>query len=463
MNTPFPAMVDLCVVGAGLSGLSTAWFAQQRGFSLRVIESRPQVGGTILTERLPGHRLVERGPNSTLQKPGDADDALGRLITALGLEGELLEAAPAARYRFVLRHGRLCALPTSPPGFVSSPLFSPAAKLRLLLEPFIGRAAREESVAEFVRRRLGQEFLDYAIEPFISGVYAGDPRQLSVRAAVARIHALEVRHGSLIRGALAQGKAHRQSGLPRGRMISFRQGMDTLPRRIAAALPEHCIVLHRAAARLEREDGGWRVLDGEGEILARGRFLVLAVPAPVAAGLLRDLAPAAAQALEEIPYAPIHSAGLGFRRDHVTHALDGFGFLVPRREGVRLLGGLFSSTLFPGRAPEGEVLITAFLGGTQDPQAVTLDDGAVLAAMLRDLDRCLGLSGSPEFTLLTRYTRAIPQYTLGHQQRVATVDAAVAGLPGLLTRCNWRDGISVADCVRAAEKTAADLVVRRGG
>jgi oxygen-dependent protoporphyrinogen oxidase len=449
---------SIVIVGAGISGLSAAWFLHRKGFAVRVLEANDRVGGVIETEAADGY-LIERGPNSTMQKPGTPDDALGRIVEQTGLADRLLEAAPAARKRFVMRNRQLLSLPGSPGEGITTKLFSTRAKLRLLAEPFIGRARDEETVAEFVTRRLGREFLDYAVAPFISGVYAGDPAKLSVRAAVARIYALERDHGSLIRGAFALRKLGKGAGMPAGRLVSFDEGMAVLPAAIAGALPEGAVETGCRVAALERTGDNWRVrysgADGAAEVEAA--HVILAVPAGATANLMEPLAPEAATLLRAIPYAPIVSAGLGYARGQVAHPLDGFGFLVPRVEGVRTLGGLFSSTLFPGRAPDGRVLITAFIGGTTDPDAVTLDDDAVTGAIEADLKAALAIDGAPAPVRLARYEAAIPQYTLGHLDRIAGIEAQLATLPGLHLRASWRDGVSVSDCVRNGEKLAESL------
>ncbi len=457
-----PAMVT--IIGGGISGLSTAWFLKQRGIESRILESRFQVGGTILTSQLHGYQL-EHGPNSTLQKPRSPEDALGRLIQGVYLEKNLMVANKLAAKRFILHKGRPKPLPASPLEFLRTDIFSKKAKWRLLAEPFISRAASEESIAAFVRRRLGTEFLNYAIEPFISGVYAGDPERLSVRAAVAKIYALEKKHGSLMLGAIAQGRINKGAGLPKGRMISFKTGMQTLPRHLAKTLHK-AIRTNAEVTTLEPMTGGWRITwkDNQGrETRERASKVILAVPAMMAAGLVNNFSPATAQLLDAIPYAPIVTVALGYRRNQVRHPLDGFGFLIPRRENIRLLGGLFSSTLFPGRAEEGQVLITAFIGGAMDPEVLSLDDHHLVERVEKDLATCLGIDGRATFVHLTRYRSAIPQYTLGHLQKIEKIDLSIRQFNGLYFRANWRDGISVADCVRngelLAERVALSMAV----
>jgi oxygen-dependent protoporphyrinogen oxidase len=446
----------ILVVGGGISGLAAAWFLHRRGFEVAVAEAADRVGGTIVSERQDGF-LFERGPNTTLQKPGRPEDALGRLIEAAALSPLLREAAPAGKKRYILRYGRLFALPASPPAFVVTPAFSLAAKLRLLREPFIRPVDHEETIAEFVTRRLGREFLNYAVDPFISGVYAGNPRELSAEAAVPRIHELEQEYGSLIRGAIALGKATKNAGMPAGRQISFAGGMATLPAALAAALPAGSVRTGRRAAALERRDDGWTVHftdDGQSPRSEAADVVVLALPAPQTAALVEPLAGEAARLLRDIPYAAVFSVALGYRREDVAHRLDGFGFLIPRVEGVRTLGALFSSALFADHAPPGHVLLTAFLGGRQDPDAMGMADKDVLTEIEVDLATALGIRGNAVLRHLTRWPQAIPQYLLGHLDRVASVDEFLAPFPNLHLRGNWRGGISVADCIRNGEALA---------
>jgi oxygen-dependent protoporphyrinogen oxidase len=455
------------VIGGGISGLSVAWFLQAHQIPVRLLEARNQPGGTILTSCKQNYR-VEHGPNSTLQKPGHPEDALGRLIQQLQLEPHLQVAQPSAARRYILREGQLKPLPASPPAFFLSSFFSWRAKLQLLLEPFHPAVSQEESIAQFVRRRLGDEFFQNVVDPFISGVYAGDPEQLSVQAAVAKIYALERDHGSLLRGALHQGRLLKGAGLPKGRMISFDQGMGLLPNRIAQQLTPNVVrTRFKVLSLLPSPQGtGWQVygvnvlpdnrVAGKTEkILAKA--VVLAVPAPAAAQLVAPFAKSAVNALRAIPYAPVASVALGYPRAGVPHPLDGFGFLVPRREQLPLLGTLFSSTLFPDRAPEGKVLLTSFIGGATQPQLLQQDDAQLIAQVEQDLTHALGVMPAADFVYLTRYSAAIPQYTLGHLQRLQQVDADLQRFPGLYLRANWRDGISVADCVRNGERVAAQI------
>ncbi|MGD9708382.1 MAG: protoporphyrinogen oxidase [Halothiobacillaceae bacterium] len=435
--------VETLVIGAGISGLSTAFFLRQRGMDAAVVEASPRAGGNIRTDEHGGY-LLEAGPNTLL----DNHPAIRQLIDGLGLGEAVREANREAKRRYVVRDGRAVPLPGSPPAFLTTRLFSFRGKLRLLAEPFIKPADHEESVAAFVRRRLGQEFLDWAIDPFVSGVYAGDPERLSVRAATAKVYALEHEHGSLLRGALKKAwavrKAEVQTG-PVGRMLSFERGLGQLVDALAAALGES-LFLSTPAQAIRQVDGGWQVETPRGTFGARS--LVLALPVAAVADLLEPHVGEAVNALREIPYPPVVSVALGFRREDVAHPLDGFGVLIPSKERRTTLGALFSSTLFEGRAPEGQVVLTAFIGGRRHEEVGDWGDARVIERVLDDLGPILGLRAPPVMTHISRWPRAIPQYELGHLERVAALDTALAVLPGLWTRANWRDGVAVSDCIR---------------
>lgn len=443
-------MTRVVIVGGGISGLATAWFLLRRGFHVTLLEAGSEPGGTIRTIERGGF-LVDTGPTSTLYRGG----ALGELIDDLGLASEVIEADPRAP-RYIVRDDRLIPLPMSPGAFFKTPLFSARAKWRLLGEPFRSRAASEESIAQFVRRRLGPEFLDWAVDPFVSGVYAGDPERLSVRAAIPRLYALEAEHGSLFRGALVRALRGSPGGpQPRGRLISFRRGLQTLPRAIAAKLGS-AVRLNARVAALERlADGDWIVHASSDR--QRARSVVLATSAYDAATLIASFAPAAARELEAIRYPTVASVAVGFRREQIAHPLDGFGALLPRRLARETLGVIFSSSIFPGRAPAGGVLLTAFIGGARNPAVRDRSTAELEGRVLDDLRVLLGIRGDPMFRQVTLWPRAIPQYEAGHLQRVARIDSTLAAWKGLHARANWRDGVSLADSVQNAKNLASSL------
>ena len=441
--------LDALVVGGGISGLTAAFHLARGGRRVAVLEASERVGGSIETYA-DGTWRFEMGPNTVVEN----DASVGRLVRDCGLEGEKIIAAAAARRRFLYKGGRLVPLPGGPGGFLGTPLFPFTSKLRLLREPWIGRPAGEveESIAQFVRRRLGQAFLDYAVGPFVSGVYAGDPERLSVRWAVPKIFALEQRYGSLIRGALAK----RKGPSPGGAMISFREGLEELPRKLAREIGD--VRTGVACEKVGRSESGFRAETSAGPVAAER--VVLAVPSDAAARLLDEATGGASRLFAEIPYAPVAVVSLGWRREQVGHPLDGFGFLAPRKEGLRVLGCLFPSEIFPGRAPEGHVALAAFAGGRTDPELMDWDDERIIATSIGELRGPLSLTGEPAFRLVRRWPRAIPQYELGHGRFVERAREIERALPGLCIGGNFLSGVSVPDCIRNATVLAEEMLDR---
>lgn len=445
---------DVVVIGAGLSGLVTAFRLTRAGLKVEVLEAAARPGGVIGSQRRGG-ALFERGPNSGL----DTTPLINDMLRDLGIQDQRIEASEASSRRYVLRGGRLVAMPTSPGAMVSTPLFSLGAKLRLFAEPFIGKAQaeREESIAQFVRRRLGSEFLDYAIEPFVAGIYAGDPERLSVPAAFPRLHALEQRYGSLIKGAILGARERKRSAEKAKNMapsFSFRDGMQSLTDALARAIGS--VQCNVRVTSVDHGDGGF-VVTGErqGQAFAlSARAVVLSVPAYAAAPLVRSLDANASQALGEIPYAPVAVLASAYRREDVTHPLDGFGFLAPVKERPAVLGSLFSSTMFEGRAPADMVLLTTFIGGLRNPAMAAAPEAELAAAVQKEMARLIGARAEPLWNEVTRWERAIPQYTLGHLQRIAAVEGAERAVPGLYFCANYRGGVSISDCVKSGHATA---------
>jgi len=446
--------VDVVVIGGGISGLASAFRLQQHGVSVEVLEAAPRAGGVIGSRRRDGF-LYETGPNSTL----DTTPLIGELLSDLGIAAERRDASAVAATRFIVRDGRLAALPTSPGAFLTTSAFSAGAKLRLLREPFIAPApaGSEESIAAFVRRRLGNEFLDYAIDPFVAGIYAGDPERISVPAAFPRLFALEQQYGSLIKGQI-KGARERKKNAEKAKntaaSFSFAGGMqtltDALARSIARIEPEVRVV------NIARNDDGTYSVAGEragAPFVRRSRAVVLALPAYAAAGLVRPLAPAAAQALAAIEYAPIAVAASAYRRAAVTHPLAGFGFLVPKKEQRKILGSLFSSSMFDGRAPDAAVLLTSFIGGRRNPDLPAQPDAELALIVQQELAALVGATGEPLWTQITRWPQAIAQYNLGHLAHLARIGEAEAALPGLYFCANYRGGVSVGDCIKSAQAT----------
>ena len=454
-------LLDAVVVGAGISGLCCAHALQRRGLSVLTLEAAPRAGGVVHSVERDGF-LYELGPNSLL----DSTAAVAELVAALGLGARQRWASEAAARRYVLHDGVPLALPSSASGFLRTPLLTARAKWRLLCEPMVARApaALDESVADFVRRRLGAEVLDQLVEPFIAGIYAGDPEQLSLRAALPRLHAFEQDSGSLARGLLRHASAAASERERQGavapkrthtRSFSFDRGLQVLIDALAAAAGP--VALDTQVTHVEINDGPtftvWARHQGR-PLHWRCRTLVLALPADAAAGLLRCHVPAAAAALDDIVYAPLASVASAYARADIAHALDGFGCLVPRLAQRALLGVLFSSSMFEGRAPPGQVLLTSFVGGQRQPELAALSESEIAWQVHAEHRAMLGVRMPPRWQVVTRWPRAIPQYTRGHLARVEQALGAQQKLPGLFMGANWLGGVAMGDCVHSAQRVA---------
>ena len=449
---------SVIVVGAGISGLSTAYFLDRAGSDVTLLELEAVSGGTMQTVREDGW-LVETGPTSSLE----TTPLLREMVKELGIGDEWVYADASADKRYILRDGKLHPLPMTPLAFLVSSLWGGRGKLRLLGEPIVGRAPAEESVAQFVTRRLGKEFLDYAIDPFVSGVYAGDPKRLSVRAAFPKLYALEEKYGGLMKGMILGAGERRQraeKAKDKARMFSFRGGMQTFPRAIARRLGAKIRYGCDVVAVERGADGRFRILLGRGGggIPAESDVVVLAVPAYAAELLIRHFSPAASDALRRISYPPVAEVFLGYRAEDMGRALDGFGYLVPAKEGRSILGTIWSSSLFPGRAPEGRVALTTFVGGSRQPQIARKNEEDLIRLVTSELRALMNVRGDPVYARVSRWERAIPQYNLGHQELMTTVDGLETDMPGLFFCSNFRGGIAVGDCVMNGEKTARRIL-----
>jgi protoporphyrinogen/coproporphyrinogen III oxidase len=446
---------NVAVLGAGATGLAAAHRLAQRGHRVRIFEATDRVGGAVQTESVDGW-LIERGPNSMLA----GEPAVAALIDEIGLKDELVSANPAAKNRYIVRGGKPVAAPASPPSLLGTRLFSAGAKLRLFSELLVRSRVRpgDVSLEDFVRDHFGQELVDYGLNPFVGGVYAGDPKKLSARYSFPKLWEIERKHGSIIRGQIKEAKARKASGQPKtaGGIISFRQGLQAMPDALAARLPAGAL-LRRAHVEALVPGEKWGVVWTDGRETHTESFdqVVAALPAPALAQLrfgTSDERPLAS--LGGIEHPPVSSLFLGYRRDQVAHPLDGFGVLAPAIEQRSVLGILFSSSLFERRAPEGHVALTVMVGGMRNPDVARLPAGELLAAVNRDLRELLGVSGAPVFQRHAFWPRAIPQYNLGYELHLETMAAAERAHPGLLIGGQARDGIALPACIAAGEKLA---------
>lgn len=471
------------MIGAGISGLACAYRLQRRGVSVVVLEASPRAGGVIRSVREDGY-LFELGPQSTT-----VDAPLLALIEELGIADQL-ERAYSRAPRYVLHRGKLRAVPMGPGAFVTTGLFSARTKLRLVGEMF-GRTQppqEDESVAAFTRRKFTGELLDRVVAPMVSGIYAGDAERLSLGAAFPSIRRFESEHGSVLRGAM---KSRPAKGAPKPTLCSFADGLETLPAALAKSLGaglwcETKVVAVRtnrneqdvraaqpeiAASATEKRAGatdssasgnGARfqvdiVRSGAAQTLCADAVIV-ATPCDVAADILSGIDESFAKTFRQIEYAPVAVISSGYLRKSVGNLLDGFGFLVPRGEGLHLLGNVWSSSLFPERAPVGHVNLTSFAGGATDPEFCALPDSEIAAQITKELAQILRISAPPAALRVQKYTRALPQYNLGHGRILETLAALTARTPGLFLAGNYFSGPSIGACVEHATEVA-DAVV----
>jgi oxygen-dependent protoporphyrinogen oxidase len=466
------------VVGGGLSGLTAAYRIHERARMLRrpveltVLEAKDRLGGVISTDRFDGF-AVEGGPDSFItNKPWAID-----LCRRLGLADQLVETDASHRRSFVVKGGRLVPVPE---GFVllaphrllpmlTTPVLSWRGKLRFLMDLVIPRRIEdtEESLAAFVRRRFGREALDRLIQPLVAGIYTADPNDLSLKATFPQFLAMEREHGSLIRAArresVARGPRHlelRASGARYGMFVTLADGMETLPATLAKALPAGSVSTATAVRRVSRNDpvSPWLVELLDGPPL-EADAVILATEAHASARLLDAQDPALALQLRAIPYASSVIVNIAYRRDQISHPLDGFGAVVPAIEGRAILAVSFLSVKFPNRAPAGTALLRAFIGGMTHPEQFELDDDAITAVVRRELADLIGAAGDPVFVRIDRHPRSMPQYNLGHLERVAAIRRNLAKYSRLYLVGVAYDGVGIADCIHAAEQTADTLLV----
>ncbi len=430
-------MEEVLVVGSGISGLSTAYRLKKEGVSVVVYEKDDEIGGNIKTLSEEGY-LFELGPQTIL-----ADGEILEFFNQIGLKP--LRASPGSKNRYVLKGGRIIPVPLNPISFLTTPLLSFRGKIRVLKEIFVPPDPKEEeSLGDFVRRRLGEEVLRYLVQPFVSGVYAGDPEDLSVRYAFPKLYALEKEFGSLIKGAVKK----RALG-PGGVLVSFREGLRDLVNKLASDLEirKEAVVL-----RIRKKEDRF-ILDTRGGKV-EAKAVVVTSPAYTSSYLLKDLSWSASLEFSKIDYPPVVVVNVGVKEGYVP---DGFGFLVPRVEGKRILGVIFSSKIFPGRSPEGKDLLTVYLGGATDREVVELSEEEILETVERELREILGVPGI-EFGRVKVWKRAIPQYTVGYGRFLKLAEDMERDYKGLFLAGNYIGGVSVADCIRNSKKVAEKVL-----
>lgn len=464
------------IVGGGITGLACAYWLRRAGVGVSLFESSDRPGGIVATCERNGF-LFESGP----QCPRFSR-RLWDLVREIGLEREFVPGDAKAP-RYILRDQRLRKVPFSPWGFLTTDLVGVPSKLRLLSEGFRRSKLpdKEETLAELVRRKFDSDVLDFLVDPIISTVYAGDAEKIGVRSAFPFLERWEEEHGSLLRGAIhsrrqgASSAATTDSDIrtkdKQGRSLvvtdalpplgSFRQGLGTLPKRLAESLGDS-LCLKATVESVEyagskgRVDSSWRVRLNGGEEISAG-FLILAVPAFEAARLLKQAVPEAASQLAEISYAPMAVASAGYLRSQVSHPLEGFGFMIPRRENLNTFFCIWNSSVLEERAPGGMVLVTGFAGGATNPTIAKLDDGSIAQTVERETGGILGIDGPPVERLVWNYQKALPQFNVGHSELVSGIRRTIGGAPGLYLAGNYLAGRSLGECAEIAFRTAEEV------
>ena len=442
---------QVTIIGAGISGLACAYRLGQLGIAVSVFESADRPGGVIESDNSSGF-LFESGPQSF-----QGSELLLRLIRELSLESELQISDPSVP-RFVIRNKGLQKLPMSPPAMLTSSLLTLGSRWKLASEPLRRSIppAEEESIANFVRRKFGSEILEYLVAPFVSGVYAGDPEQLSLKAAFPSLAEWERNFGSVVRGAIKSrpegaGKTAKPS------LCSFRGGVATLPRGLAAKIANNLKTGMKVCAvrRAPHAESPFLEIETTGGVQNRSSAVVVATPAYAAAQLIRSSSPGLAASLSAIPYAPVAVAASAYKREQVAHTLYGFGFLVPRKENIRTLGTVWNSSLFPGRGPEGTVTMTSFIGGATDLEIIEHTETEISRIVQQDNAALLRIAGEPVAGKVWKYPRALPQYNLRHGHIVEAIREGERQWPGVFFTGNCLEGPSLGKCLENGFRTAA--------
>jgi len=441
------------VLGAGISGLTTAYLLHKKGFDVVVLEKKKEAGGSMESVRENGC-LFDRGPNSALE----TTPLIAQLVEELNLKDQLLYASKEANKRYILRNNNLYPLPMSPLAFIKTKLFSTGAKLRLLAEPFIGRSedGYYQSIAEFVERRLGREFLDYAINPFVAGVYAGNPEELSVKSAFPKLYALEEKYGGLIIGTIKSAKERKkraEQSKQSAKMFSFKDGMQALPNAIAGVLGDR-VRYGCEVKEILKNESGYNVVfehNGDEEIIGC-QSVISAVPAYRAAEIFSKWDADLVKHLNDIYYPPVLVLYMIYNKKDIGHQLDGFGFLIPAKEKKSFLGALWSSIIFSGRTDDDKAAFTLFVGGSRDANLLKTEKERVIKTVRKEFEELMTIKAQPVFISSRYWDKAIPQYNIGYIEHEKYFEQFEQEHPGIILSGNYRGGISVGDCIKNAEK-----------
>lgn len=445
--------VPALVIGGGISGLVCAYALQKAGVEVLLVEASARPGGVINSVTHDGF-LLELGPQSFT-----GTSQLRSLCADLGIADQLMEA-PSHAPRYVLIDGRLWPVPMNPVTFFLSPLINGSTKWALVRDVFSKGLPpdADESVATFIRRKFSDQLLDRLVGPFVSGVYAGDPEKLSMRSAFPKVHEAEQASGSIIRGMMRLAK-NKKGPRERSTLNTLREGNETLVRALAGKLGSALLTRTRAANIYRQSDSSYHVsLDsGNGSDSVSAKSVIFATPTNVTGRLLAQLDPAFESLLAPVEYAAVAVVSLGYAKKDIGHSIDGFGFLVPRSAGLRILGTVWNSSLFAGRAPDGHALLTTFVGGATDPDAAKLSSEALSELVHREIAALLSIRNGPVFCSVTIWPRALPQYNLGHGDRLASIARNLARFPGLFLAGNYLRGPAMGACTEQALAVAEEV------
>jgi oxygen-dependent protoporphyrinogen oxidase len=451
-----PSQKKIVIIGAGISGLTTAYLLYKEGYDVVVLEQKDQVGGSIETIYANGF-LFDRGPNSGLE----TTPLIQQLVKELNLDGQFVYANREGNKRYILRDGQLYPLPMSPLAFLKTKLFSGKAKLRLMAEPFIGKSkdGYYQSIAEFVTRRLGKEFLDYAINPFVAGVYAGKPEELSVKSAFPKLYALEEEYGGLIIGtirSIRKRKKSKEVSKQSAKMFSFKDGMKVLPKAIAEKLGNHVSTGVEVTSVRKTAEGNYGVTfrDGKQNLTLLAEIVLSTVPAYKAVELFGHFDAELIKHLNEIYYPPVLVLYLIYEKNSIGQPLDGFGFLIPEKEEKSFLGAIWSSVIFPNRSDETKAVFTLFIGGSRDAGFVDDVEQIVIDRARREFELIMKINAEPILISKRFWPKAIPQYNLGYVEHENFFDHFEKDNKGIILGGNYRGGISVGDCIKNSELVA---------
>ncbi len=443
---------QIVIIGAGITGLATAHWLNKDGYNVKILEANSEVGGSMISEK-HNEYLVDFGPNSGLETSA----LIKVLIEDLKLNDKFIYANKAGDKRYILKENKLFPLPMNPKDFLSTKLFSTKAKLRLGLEPFIGKSGEGyyQSISEFVTRRLGKEFLDYAINPFVAGVYAGNPDKLSVKSAFPKLYRLEELYGGLIKGTIKGARERKKSGeqsKQNAAMFSFVDGMATLPKAIHQSL-NNKVLLNSAVTKIDKLGNKYLITfnkNGESSKL-EADIVISTVPSYIASKIFNGMDSKLSEHLNEIYYPPVMVLYLGYNKKQINQLLDGFGFLIPSKEKKLFLGALWSSVIFDNRASEGKASFTLFIGGARSPELFNDKNDELINNVINEFQELMQISGEPDFIKSKFWQNAIPQYNIGYIEHENYFNEFEKNNSGIILGGNYIGGISVGDCIKSSE------------